>query len=232
MSFDLLHIWSSMGLLSKSIAGVLVLMAIASVAVAVDRFIALRKSALQSKAFSREAKRHLEDWDLDALVETAERYPASSLARLTASTARRYQRAIERPEAKLSPAELARSESERALDALGEQMRQGMSILASVGSVAPFIGLLGTVVGIIGAFQGIATAGSGGLGAVSVGIAEALVETALGLMVAIPAVLIFNYLTTRVSAVEQTLRRSVSAFIEEMEIRHDRTSGTSLREAA
>jgi biopolymer transport protein ExbB len=232
MSFDLLHIWSSMGLLSKSIAGVLVLMAIASVAVTVDRVLALRKSAKQSKAFAREAKVCVEDWDMDGLVEIAARYPASSLARLTSTVARRYQRATYHPESKLTPAELARSESERCLDAVGEQMRQGMSILASVGSVAPFIGLLGTVVGIIGAFQGIAMSGSGGLGAVSVGIAEALVETALGLMVAIPAVLLFNYLTTRISAVEQVLRRSVSAFIEEMEIRHDRTSGTTLSNAA
>src|SRR6185503_17103935 len=61
---------------------------------------------------------------------------------------------------------------------------QGMSVLATIGSVAPFVGLLGTVVGIITAFTGIATTGSGGLGAVSAGIAEALIETALGLVVA------------------------------------------------
>jgi biopolymer transport protein ExbB len=102
-----------------------------------------------------------------------------------------------------------------------------MSLLASVGSVAPFVGLLGTVVGIISAFQGIAATGSGGLGSVSAGIAEALVETALGLMVAIPAVLSFNYLTTRVGTVESALSRSLGELLDDLESEHGRTGRTS-----
>ena len=90
----------------------------------------------------------------------------------------------------LTAVELAQREAERQKEAVGLELRRGMGVLASVGSVAPFVGLLGTVVGIITAFQGIATTGSGGLGAVSAGIAEALIETALGLCVAIPAVLL------------------------------------------
>ena len=85
-----------------------------------------------------------------------------------------------------------------------------------MGSIAPFVGLLGTVVGIIGAFQGIAATGSGGLGSVSVGIAEALVETALGLMIAIPAVIIFNVLTQRIGKVEQAVGRSVAELLEDL----------------
>ena len=71
-------------------------------------------------------------------------------------------------------------------------MKQGLGILATIGSTAPFIGLFGTVVGIINAFQGISSTGSGGMAAVSGGIAEALVATALGIFVAIPAVVAFN----------------------------------------
>jgi biopolymer transport protein ExbB/biopolymer transport protein TolQ len=67
--------------------------------------------------------------------------------------------------------------------------------LATIGSTAPFIGLFGTVVGIINAFRGIAATGSGGMAAVSGGIAEALVATALGIFVAIPAVVAFNHFT-------------------------------------
>ena len=74
-------------------------------------------------------------------------------------------------------------------------LKKGVASLATIGSTAPFVGLLGTVVGIINAFVGIAATGSGGIGAVSAGIAEALVETALGLVVAIPAVWFYNYLT-------------------------------------
>src|SRR5947199_7553889 len=77
-------------------------------------------------------------------------------------------------------------------------LKKGVSALATIGSTAPFVGLLGTVVGVINAFQGIGAQGSAGLGAVAVGISEALVETALGLVVAIPAVWSYNYMTSRI----------------------------------
>ena len=92
-----------------------------------------------------------------------------------------------------------------------------MSLLASVGSVAPFVGLLGTVIGIIGAFQGIAAEGSGGLGAVSAGISEALVVTAIGLVVAIPSVLAFNSLSGRADNLLLALDQSRGEFIDYLE---------------
>jgi len=84
---------------------------------------------------------------------------------------------------------------ERATALAAADMKKGLGGLATIGSTAPFIGLLGTVVGIIHAFQGIAATGSGGIAAVSGGIAEALIATAFGLFVAIPAVMAFNYFT-------------------------------------
>jgi biopolymer transport protein ExbB len=90
-------------------------------------------------------------------------------------------------------------------------------VLASVGSIAPFVGLLGTVLGIISAFRGIATAGSGGLSAVSAGISEALIETALGLAVAIPAVLAFNYLTGLITREESGLSRAAGELLDTIE---------------
>ena len=84
---------------------------------------------------------------------------------------------------------------QRATALTASDLKKGVSALATIGSTAPFVGLLGTVVGVINAFQGIGNSGSAGIGAVSVGISEALVETALGLVVAIPAVWIYNYLT-------------------------------------
>jgi Biopolymer transport proteins len=80
--------------------------------------------------------------------------------------------------------------------------------------VAPFVGLLGTVLGIIAAFQGIAATGSGGLGAVSAGISEALVETALGLLVAIPAVWFYNYLTGRIEYFNVEMDNSSSELVD------------------
>lgn len=93
------------------------------------------------------------------------------------------------------------------------QLERFLGILGTLGNTAPFIGLLGTVIGIIRAFQSLATAGSGGPNVVAAGIAEALVATAAGLLVAIPAVIFYNYYVSRVrltitdieAAVEQVL---------------------------
>jgi biopolymer transport protein ExbB len=194
MSFDLAHIWASMGLLGKLIAGVLLLMAIASAGVTVERLLVLRKSNRESRKFAQAAGPVIDRWDLDVLLALAEQHKASALAKLFGAIVKRY---CGGRSGNVSPVELAKNESERSLEATGAELRRGLSVLASVGSVAPFVGLLGTVVGIIGAFQGIASTGSGGLGAVSAGIAEALIATALGLMVAIPAVWLYNYFTTR-----------------------------------
>jgi len=86
------------------------------------------------------------------------------------------------------------------------EMKKGLGNLATISTTAPFVGLFGTVAGIIHAFQGMAITGSGGLGAVSAGIAEALVTTAFGLFVAIPAVWLYNYFTTKIDflSVEMT----------------------------
>ena len=81
-----------------------------------------------------------------------------------------------------------------------QNLKRGLNLLATVGSTAPFVGLLGTVIGIINAFQQMAASGSGGLATVSSGISEALVTTALGLLVAIPAVMAYNYMQGWVDA--------------------------------
>ena len=86
---------------------------------------------------------------------------------------------------------------QRASVLVAADLKKGMAVLATIGSTAVFVGLLATTLGVINAFQGIATTGSGGLGAVSGGISEALVGTAIGLFVAIPAVWFYNYLTGR-----------------------------------
>ena len=109
---------------------------------------------------------------------------------------------------------MARRELGRRLEQLAAESRRGMGILASTGSTAPFIGLFGTVIGIITAFQGIAASGGGGIGAVSAGIAEALVETALGLFVAIPAVWFYNYLTGRLEYFNVEMDNSSSELLD------------------
>lgn len=218
MSFSPLHIWASMGPLSKVIASILLLMATMIVAIFVERNVTLLRARTETKKFLRAVVSLLAPETYARAVEVADGHPASPFARLMAPVLKKLSGAG--AEKNLSPVELARREAERQKELVGEDLRRGMNILASIGSVAPFVGLLGTVVGIITAFQGIASTGSGGLGAVSAGIAEALVETALGLMVAIPAVLFFNQLNTKITAVETELARRTGELLDELENAH------------
>ncbi len=223
MSFSPIHIWASMGLMSKVIASLLILMATMSLAVVVERHLALFRGKSETRKLLRAILPHLEAEDYAKAAGTAGEHKASPFARLVAPI---LNKVVSSDEKNLSRIELARREAERQKEAVGEELRRGMGVLASVGSIAPFVGLLGTVVGIITAFQGIAATGSGGLGSVSAGIAEALVETALGLMVAIPATLFFNQLNTKINAVETELGRRTGELLDELENSHgSRASG-------
>ena len=94
------------------------------------------------------------------------------------------------------------------------ELRRRLWILGTIGSLAPFVGLFGTVIGIINAFRGMAVSGSGGLGAVSAGIAEALVTTAFGLFVAIPAVWLYNYFMQKVERYQVEMSNSASELLD------------------
>src|SRR5688572_29214530 len=185
MSFDLAHIWTSMGFFAKLIAFVLIVMAIASVGVVVERWIALARNSKESGIFARNAAPLIDEWRVDELIDCSDKHKHSVLARMFGAIARRYVRGHDQIDGLSAdpyrsggptPVDLAKNEAERIKEVLGADLRRGMSVLATVGSTAPFVGLLGTVVGIIGAFQGIATTGGGGIAGVSAGIAEALVE--------------------------------------------------------
>jgi biopolymer transport protein ExbB len=217
--FDFGKILGHMGVPAMTIASVLLLMAIASLAVFIERFFAYQRSKAASRKFALEAKALLDADQTDALVKKAEEEKHSHLARLLGSGAKTYLTASKKG-GKVSPIELTRRELDRTTESLAADVKRGMGVLASVGSVAPFVGLLGTVFGIITAFQGIAKEGSGGLGAVSLGIAEALVETAFGLMVAIPAVLAYNWLTSQGETIMLALEQARGEFIDFLEARH------------
>jgi biopolymer transport protein ExbB len=233
MSFNLSHIWTHMGPLSKGIAFVLFMMAVSFIGVTIERLIAFSRSAKESRLFAVQAGKLLEEWKVEELIPLADKFKSSSLARLFGPIIRRYIHAFEDlGEGGLSPVQLARNEAQRRQEAVGEELRRGMNVIATVGSISPFVGLLGTVVGIIGAFQGIGSAGSAGIGPVMAGISEALIETAFGLMVAIPAVIAFNYLNTKIGAIETALGRSAGELLDELENHLGRSANKRERHAA
>lgn len=220
MTFDLAHIWGSMSLANKAITIFIALMGLLTAAITFERVVALGKSARVSREFAAKVEPALADWNLDAILQIARAHEASNLARLFDALVVKYAQVTTRAVGGMSAIDAVRNESGRRLEVLGAELKRGMPVLATIGSITPFVGLLGTVIGIIAAFQAIGAAGAGGIGTVSAGIAEALIETAFGLAVAIPAVMVFNYLTSRISTVEAALARSAGQLIDEMEYRH------------
>jgi biopolymer transport protein ExbB len=216
--FNWTEIWQHMGVPALIVAGVLLVMGVASLTVFVERLLALRRSRLTSERFAAAVGDDLPPSAIDRVLTDAHKYSGSHLARLVESGLATYRHAISNSDGSaLTPAERTRRHLERQVDELVADLKRGMPILASVGSVAPFVGLLGTVLGIISAFQGIAATGSGGLSSVSAGIAEALIETALGLGVAIPAVLAFNYLAASIARDELALTNAGGELVDRVE---------------
>jgi biopolymer transport protein ExbB len=233
MTFNFAHIWAHMPLIGKAIAFCLFLMAVSFIGVTIERIIAFSRSAKESRAFALQAGKLLEDWKIEDIVPLADKFKSSSLAKLFGPIIRRYIHGHEDlGEGGLSPVQLARNEAERRKEAVGEELRRGMNVIATVGSLSPFVGLLGTVVGIIGAFQGIGSAGNAGIGPVMAGISEALIETAFGLLVAIPSVIAFNYLNARISTIETALGRSAGELLDELENHLGRSESKRSRHAA
>ena len=217
MELSLLDIWESMGFLSRLVAIGLVAMGTASLFVAIERMLVLGKAAAVSTVFASKARPLLEDRDFESLrdLSKGKDYDKTPLPRLMGFGLDSY--LANRKDEAVGPAEMARRELQRRLQQLDSELRRGMGILASTGSTAPFIGLFGTVIGIITAFQGIAASGGGGIGAVSAGIAEALIVTAVGLAVAIAAVLIFNYLSGRFDRLDMSMQHSAGELLDYLE---------------
>jgi biopolymer transport protein ExbB len=215
MTFSLFEILSHMGVPAMVVGVILLTMGLASLTVFVERMLTLRRSRDASRTFAAESGDHVREDLIDRVIDEAAKYPQGHLPRMVRTGLTTYRHARDTADVSaLSPAERTRRHMERYRDDMGADLRRGLSVLASVGSVAPFVGLLGTVLGIISAFQGIASTGSGGLSSVSAGISEALIETALGLAVAIPAVLAFNYLSTVIARDEMALNTAAGELLD------------------
>jgi biopolymer transport protein ExbB len=209
MEFNWIQMWSAMSPLAKAIAVALIIMGLLSFTVFIERWIMLGRHRRNSKAFIKKAEPLLQNPKYQAVLDLSLQFPSSYAAKVVGKGIKDF--LTERDPKKVN------NKLERYFESLSQEMRRGLTILSTVGSTAPFVGLLGTVIGIVSAFRGIAATGTGGLTAVSAGIAEALVETALGLFVAIPAVMIFYFLASQLDREETTLKTIAGELIEKME---------------
>lgn len=215
---NLLEIWNQMGMFAKGIAYVLFAMSMLSFGVAIERIYTYVQARKQSKLFAPQVAKALKEGRLkDAIgLATKKDYRYSHLAKVVLAALQEYQYSQESTDkmSKEDTVDTVRRAIQRASALTASDLKKMVSSLATIGATAPFVGLLGTVVGVINAFQGIAATGSGGIGAVSAGIAEALVETALGLLVAIPAVWFYNYLTSRIEYFNVEMDNSSSEMVD------------------
>jgi biopolymer transport protein ExbB/TolQ len=215
---DLMHILAQMGTVARIVAVVLVFMSMWSFGVSIERFYTFLQARKQSKLYAPQVAKHLKDGRLkDALaVSQAKTYQYSHLAKVVLAGLQEYQfqqdtgGVLTRDDI----VDTVRRAIQRATALTSNDLKKGIPSLATIGATAPFVGLLGTVVGVINAFAGIGAQGSAGLGAVSAGISEALIETALGLVVAIPAVWLYNYFTGRLEYFNVEMDNSSSELVD------------------
>ena len=205
--WDLINLWKSMGALAKIVVVILFLLSIYSFGVMIDRALMYSAARKQSRIFVQQVAGALREGKLDEAISIAERNKKSHIAKVVATGLSEFQSAS----AQVSDAEVidaAKRGLERSVAIVHAEMKRGLSALATIGSTSPFVGLFGTVVGIINAFKGIQAEKATGLSAVAGGIAEALVTTAFGLLVAIPAVWAYNYFTNKVEAFDVEMDNS------------------------
>jgi biopolymer transport protein ExbB/biopolymer transport protein TolQ len=217
---DMIEMFEQMGPTAMAIAVVLFIMSFWSVGVAIERIYTFNQATKQSKLYAPQVAKHLKEGRLKEAIalSSAKEYRYSHLAKVVLAGLQEYQfqqdsaggAALNRDDL----LDTVRRSIQRATALTSNDLKKGVSSLATIGATAPFVGLLGTVVGVINAFVGIASTGSGGIGAVSAGIAEALVETALGLFVAIPAVWFYNYLTGRLEYFNVEMDNSSSELLD------------------
>ena len=207
VGWDLITMWHNMGYPAKTVVGILFIMSAWSVGIMIDRALMYSAARKQSRVFVQQVAGALKEGKLDEAIAIAERNKKSHIAKVVATGLSEFQSASQQV-SDADVIEAAKRGLERSVAIVHAEMKRGLSALATIGSTAPFVGLFGTVVGILNAFKGIETSHATGLSAVAGGIAEALVTTALGLLVAVPAVWTFNYFTNRVEAFDVEMDNS------------------------
>ena len=216
MQFGLIEMWQAMGPVAKGVTFLLVALSIVSLYLFVERQLVFRKARSKSKQVAPKLADLLKKGQIkEALtLSTKKENRGSHLARVTAAGIQEF---LEGKEANLSieeQIETAQRGCQRASTIFNQELKRGLSTLATIATSAPFIGLFGTISGIINAFRGMALTGSGGIGAVASGISEALVTTAFGIGVAIIALWCYNSLNTKIEVYDAEMSNTSSQIVD------------------
>jgi biopolymer transport protein ExbB len=217
MSFDPIELWHKMTIIAQCVVVLLLLMSVYSLTVAFERFMYYRKARNQSVAYAKMVTGFLKQDKLQEAIDASKKFKNSHVARVLSAGLYEFSHDARTGGASVKGHDMIAA-AERAIEnetlVTTADMKKGLSGLATIGTTAPFIGLFGTVIGIINAFRGMAMTGSGGIAAVSAGIAEALVTTALGLFVAIPAVWMFNIFMNNIERFQVEMANSSNELVD------------------
>ena len=186
---------------------ILILLSVYSISVILERYFRLRRAINYSRRLIAYCSSVMQNKNLSKIEDACRRdsvknTPAAVLIMRLCNERKRSQADLEKIAANVIDFEIAK-------------LQRRLSILGTLGSITPFIGLFGTVIGVMHAFKDLAanTAAAGGASVVAAGIAEALVNTAAGLFVAIPAVIAYNYFLSKTTYFAQELDSIAQDFI-------------------
>jgi biopolymer transport protein ExbB/biopolymer transport protein TolQ len=212
VKFSLVELWATVGGFAKAIVIAMLLMALASLFVTCERLVVFVRSRRASRRYAARMAQAFESGQVRSGGQVGITGNVGHLGRVIEAGIRAFETSPSTDE-QFTVDTVARALERQAQREI-EQLRRGQGVLGTVSSTAPFVGLLGTVIGIVTAFQQMAATGAGGLATVSAGIAEALVTTAIGLLVAIPAVFAFNFLQGWVDARAVDIAESSNEFLD------------------
>lgn len=216
MQFGLIEMWQAMGVVAKTVAIILILLSVITIYLFIERnlvFARARKKSLEIAPKLADLMKNGQLKEAMALASKKE-YKGSHLARVTAAGIEEFLSSKESNLSLEEQIESAQRGCERARSLFTQELRRGLSIMATIATSSPFIGLFGTIFGIINAFRGMALTGSGGIGAVAAGIAEALVTTAFGIGVAVIALWTFNALNTKIEVYNTEMENTASQIVD------------------
>jgi biopolymer transport protein ExbB/TolQ len=215
MDMSLMGLIRTMSWPALAIFFLLCLLSVYSLAVSVERWMTFQKAKHQSVKFALEVGQLLKQDKLREAIDLAKKYKHSHVAKVVSAGLLEFAYEAHGAAAQGHDTVAAAERAiERSAMMTTADLKKGLGGLATIATTAPFIGLLGTVIGIINAFRGMAASGAGGLGSVSAGIAEALVTTALGLFVAIPAVWLYNLFLNKIERFQVEMSNSSSELID------------------
>ena len=213
-AFTITEMVKNLGWVALSVIIILLIMSMYSIAIMVERFLTYSAAKKQSREFAPRVAQALKNDRIEEAINISDKHKKSHLAMVVNAGLQEFRAHEQSADISGEEVEASKRALQRAIAIKSAEFKRGLSGLATIGSTAPFVGLFGTVFGIINAFTGMKSAESAGIGAVAGGIAEALLTTALGLAVAVPAVWLFNYFTGKVDGFIVEMDNSASELID------------------